>query len=130
MDMTVFSRAAFYGAVMVLVGCTTYNHVVEQAHTLHVCRLACAQQIKVCGDVCHNDDRDCEISAKNSTTKHYCEYKHEQYVKGGVVARELKSYRDPLQCRKITCDCWADYRVCMESCTGTIHKRLQAAPVT
>jgi hypothetical protein len=34
------------------------------------------------------------------------------------VSRDLNSYRDPLQCRKVTCDCLADNNVCKASCRG------------
>jgi hypothetical protein len=39
----------------------------------------------------------------------------------------LNSYRDPLQCRKVTCNCHADYQVCIQSCSGVIHKQLRVA---
>lgn len=42
--------------------------------------------------------------------------------------RELNSYRDPLQCRKVTCDCLSDFAICKKGCTGVIPTKLQAVP--
>lgn len=64
----------------------------------------------------------------NSAMKSYGRYVHEQEVQGGMVIQELKSYRDPLQCRKVSCNCMADYNVCVQGMSGIIHKRLQVNP--
>jgi hypothetical protein len=41
----------------------------------------------------------------------------------------LPSYKDPLQCRKVTCSCVQDYHTCLAACRGTIHTALRVAPV-
>ena len=115
--------------MIALSGCASQKAAVESANKQAVCKLSCQQQFKVCNKLCHNNCRECSKSSQCSTAMNYNKYKHEQIVQGGIVGRELNSYHDPLQCRKTTCNCLADYNVCAQSCTGIIHKRLQVAPV-
>jgi hypothetical protein len=42
--------------------------------------------------------------------------------------RGLKSYHDPLQCRKVTCNCPSDFITCNQGCTGVIQKKLRSVP--
>ena len=112
-----------------LAGCVNHQVARLRANDQISCNKSCEQRFKACGEVCHNNCNECAQSAHLDSVRNDNKYKHEQDIRGGVVALELKSFRDPLQCRKITCDCLADYTVCAESCKGLIHKRLQITPV-
>ena len=123
-----WSMRLFFILSMMLVlplGCTHHQASIEQK----VCYVGCKQKLEACNQVCHNDCQQCSSVADHSAVTSYNRYKHEQCVQGGAIIRELQSYRDPLQCRKITCGCRADYRVCMQSCSGIIRKRLQVSPL-
>ena len=112
-----------------LVACASQQLVVKRINDRGLCKNVCQERLNSCNHECHNNCQECTQGSNCSTARDYNKYKHEQCVQGGIIARELNSYRDPLQCRKTTCDCYADYNVCIQSCNGLIHKRLQAAPV-
>ena len=122
-------RFILFFAVVMLVGCATQKASVKRAHEKVICQKGCEQQYKSCRHACHNNCKECSQSLALGAACNYNKYTHEQQIKGGVIARELNSFRDPLQCRKISCDCSADYNVCAQSCEGLIHKRLQNAPL-
>ncbi len=124
-----FTRFIICLAVISLIACTSQQSSVKRVNERAFCKQTCQQQFKKCNKICHNNCRECGASADNSAARNYNEFVHEQQVQGGVLSRELNSYRDPLQCRKVTCDCSADYTVCEQSCNGLIQKRLQVAPV-
>lgn len=115
-------------AVMTLVACANQASLTPATNAKALCKNTCQQRFKTCSQVCHNTCRECNQASARRTSYTYDNYKHQQCVQGGIIARELNSFRDPLQCRKITCDCFADYNVCTQSCDGIIHKRLQVAP--
>ena len=92
------------------------------------CKASCQERFNACNAVCQNGCKQCAARADNEAAWHYHEYKQEQCVQGREVVRELKSYRDPLQCRKTTCECPTDYRACAAACSGKIPKRLVKAP--
>lgn len=101
----------------------------EQKTTQTACIATCEQRAAACTKVCRNNCRQCQARAGQSTSESYLYYQHEQFVKCDIVARQLNSYRDPLQCRKVTCSCSADYQICMQSCGSGIKKQLRVAPV-
>ena len=109
---------------LLLTGCVKHlNH-----NDLVRCELKCKQGFSQCLPACKNNCVRCMVRASQSARKHYLRYQHQQSVQGKNIVRELNSYRDPLQCRKTTCNCWADFNVCMQSCRGLIQKSLQVAP--
>lgn len=114
--------------VMVLTACVPQTNVSQPKTTYAVCAASCEQRSDQCNASCRNNCQQCQAFSKQTTMEHYRHYVHEQNVKGRSIARDLNSYRDPLQCRKITCNCRADYRVCIQSCGGVVKKQLQAAP--
>ncbi|WP_133127460.1 acyltransferase [Legionella nagasakiensis] len=122
--MYIMIRLIFCFVFILLASCTKQTPASGQAG----CRISCEKQFNECKAVCTNNCRRCSTCTDLSAAKSYNQYKHEQCMQGGIIARELKSYRDPLQCRKTTCNCLADYRMCVQSCAGTIQKRLQVAP--
>lgn len=93
------------------------------------CVEQCEQHLAACTKVCHNNCRRCHHCVQKAAAKNYSRYVNRQYVQGQMLALNLNSFRDPLQCRKTTCDCQADYQVCVQACGGLIHKSLQAAPI-
>lgn len=114
-------------SIVYLLGCSYQKASVVHARQVALCKQSCQARFDVCQKACYRDCGDCQKTADGRMVRHYGHYVHEQYVQGGIISRELKSYRDPLQCRKATCNCWADLNVCAQSCTGVIHKRLQVA---
>lgn len=111
--------------VLMLSGCETLHQQDVKAQELRVCQSVCKQQLSHCQNVCDDNCKSCEIKAKKTTEINYKRYEHERCLEGRTIVRRLQSYHDPLQCRKMSCDCPADYRVCAEACSGVIHKRLQ-----
>jgi hypothetical protein len=97
------------------------------------CTAACETRYQTCNKVCRNTCSQCTAAAGQSRDRHYGHYINEQYVKGGMIALQLNSFRDPLQCRKVTCSCREDYRICLQSCgsgaSGVIKKYLEHAPL-
>ena len=86
------------------------------------------QGFAVCKERCVDNCAICSAKADYSAIKNYDEYVHEKIIEGGTITRSLKSYRDPLQCRKVTCNCYADLSICEQTCAGIIHKQLRAVP--
>jgi hypothetical protein len=119
-----FTRITLFIAALLLTACTNPR----LANDLALCKKGCQHQLNSCSLVCRNNCLQCGKAANCSAARHYNKYKQEQIIQGRVIARELNSYRDPLQCRKVTCNCLADYNVCTQSCEGVLHKRLQPVP--
>jgi hypothetical protein len=115
-------------AILSLVACANQNGSFLIKKDLSRCKKVCFERFKLCHSSCVDNCRHCTQKANSSAGRHYRQYQQQQEIQGGTVARELKSYRDPLQCRKTTCNCEADYSVCRQSCTGIINKRLQVGP--
>lgn len=126
--MKLWRVVSCYWIVGLLVGChffpdnATYRRV-------DACKQACTTQNERCERLCRDNCRRCDINSRKVTLQRYRGYVHEQAVSGQIIGRELQSYHDPLQCRKITCTCLAENAICMQHCTGGIQKKLQAAPV-
>ncbi len=121
-------RMVLCAAMLALAACATQPVSVQCAQERAACKNSCKERLKTCNQVCDNGCNECSLDAKCATARNYSRYIHEQNIQGGIIARELNSYRDPLQCRKTTCNCLADFNVCTQSCTGLIHKRLQVGP--
>jgi hypothetical protein len=115
--------------LLTIAGCVSVKHsIAPDQEQFKSCKAYCLEQLNQCAHVCGNSCHHCVVSQTVTVSKKYRRYVHQQTVQGGVIARDLKSYRDPLQCRKTTCDCPADYRQCTQTCTGILYKRLQVAP--
>lgn len=116
-------------ALLMLHSCTMPSHEdYKRAQDERACINQCALKKQACAEHCQYSCKNCEKYEHNNMTKRYKKYIHEQNVQGKRVALQLQSFRDPLQCRKISCDCPADYRVCVGQCKGKIRKRLQVKP--
>ena len=129
MGLITHQFARFLGATFVLfaiVSCT----ILHGALSIHQaeCKVSCKERLVQCSQVCSDSCKRCAISANAGAARNFLRYKHQQEVQGTIVALRLQSYRDPLQCRKSSCDCRADYQVCTQNCKGLIHKRLQVVP--
>jgi len=114
---------------LLLTSCVHHQVIVQNKAEFAHCKAGCDHRAAACQKVCRNNCAQCRAYTHQTAAGNYRHYVHEQSVKGNLIARELQSYRDPLQCRKITCSCSADHQVCMQSCGGVIHKHLQVAPV-
>jgi len=104
-----------------VLGCTN-NQNKSSNIDVNGCKKQCYTQAKSCLSTCQNSCSKCRAKSQKETRNSYIDYVKEKCIEGGTIARELNSYRDPLQCRKTTCDCRADYEVCRQACTGSIHK--------
>src|ERR1700733_3322598 len=93
------------------------------------CAASCESRLVVCSQLCNNNCLQCRAIAKFKTAEKYNHYKQEKFIEGKKVTLQLNSFRDPLQCRKVTCNCQADYQICLQSCGGAIRKRLEHAPL-
>lgn len=104
-------------------GCSMHQKIEQQ--TYRSCEMNCQQQLNHCQKKCTDNCQICELNARKSAAKAYKQYRRERCIEGKTMILRLQSYHDPLQCRKTTCNCPADYQVCVEACRGKIHKRLQ-----
>ncbi len=103
--------------------CTLKNKV-GPLTSINQCKNICMQRFQECLPYCVNNCSNCSTSSTKSSTINHDKYVHQQCVQGIIITRELNSYRDPLQCRKVSCNCYADLNTCTQSCTGAIHKKL------
>ena len=112
-----------------LFSCTHHLPLGQSRIEVAQCQLICKQHLISCEKSCRNNCNYCETYANHKAKNRYAHYINEQDIRGGLVIRRLNSYRDPLQCRKSTCNCSTDYQVCVQSCGGVVHKLLTAPPV-
>ncbi len=84
------------------------------------CEQSCLNTALTCNEVCQNSCQICQHKSKERARQFDARYAWVQRAKGQIVARELNSFRDPLACSKVTCDCAADYRTCKQLCRGII----------
>lgn len=115
--------------VLLLTGCVNHLGTAVSLEDKKVCMMACENRFGQCQDACVDSCKTCAKQANQETTTYYRHYRHERCVQGKTMVRRLQSYHDPLQCKKSSCDCPADYRVCVDACSGDVHKRLQVAPM-
>jgi len=112
-----------------LLGCSLHPHEgAKKAQTERACIDQCKIKQATCSRTCSDSCKQCEREERTAMIKRYKKYIHEQCVQGKRAALQLQSFRDPLQCRKTSCDCPADYRVCVGECRGKIRKYLQITP--
>ncbi len=114
---------------MCVLGCSLHPHEdAKKAEAVRACISQCKVKQATCYNTCSDSCKQCEKEERATMIKRYKTYTHEQCVQGRRVALQLQSFRDPLQCRKTTCNCPADYRVCVGECRGNIRKYLQITP--
>lgn len=111
--------------LLMMSACSYYHHY----HDRVVAKNACYQDCKVrqwqCAAVCDQDSKLCNAKAEAIAGVHFNHYRHQQCVKGEGMTLELDSFRDPLACLKMSCECKQDYRICVQLCQNDIYKRLQ-----
>jgi len=122
--MTILKIFLFTAILLICSCASTHEHDVA-AQTVRSCTTLCKQQLLHCQTVCADNCKTCDFQSKKLTKQHYKRYIHERCIEGKTLIRRLQSYHDPLACRKMGCDCMADYRVCAEACHGSIHKQIQ-----
>lgn len=114
--------------VVGLSSCVTQPKNSTNIQTKEACQKACVTHFEGCKKKCDTNCQTCSINTYRSASSHYAQYINEKKIEGALIARDLNSYRDPLQCRKISCDCVADLNLCHQTCTGLIHKQLRVVP--
>lgn len=92
------------------------------------CLFRCEQIFKSCQSQCHDSCRQCQKAADKQAWKSYRAYYNRMKIQGTYRPRDWLSFRDPLQCRKVTCSCIGDLNVCTQQCGGEIKKKLRATP--
>ena len=118
--MRFFIRVTFFIAILLsLWGCALQKTSTQALNDRAYCKQTCLKRAESCARLCHANCHECSRSATTNAAMSYNKYKMEQLIQGGMMARDLNSYRDLLQCRK----------VCTQSCGGRIHKRLQTTKV-
>jgi len=126
--MNYFARTMLCCIAILLSGCASYESYIKHSGERAACHSTCQQRLMVCNKTCVNSCPACCLSANQRAAREYSHYKKQQSIQGNGIIRQLDSYRDPLQCRKTTCECPTDYRTCIQTCTGKFPKRLQVAP--
>ena len=104
---------------LLLVSCVSPNDQRE----IHACKDVCQHKSQNCQKVCGDDGRHCLENVMTHTKESYARYVAQQRVQAKDIALELQSFRDPLQCKKITCDCLADARLCAKACNVHLKDR-------
>lgn len=113
-------------AILMLSSCSYYYQHQEQVVRGKACYRHCEQQNDQCTQICDDNQNVCRAKNDAMTAARFVRYQHQQAVKGQIMIAELPAFRDPLACRKTTCDCEQDKRMCKQACRGTIYKRLQS----
>ena len=126
--MNYLIRLLFCMMLVGLVSCHSQYLSIAHYKEVKQCKNICLQTYRTCKPTCINNCRTCRAKANYSAMVHYDKYAHEEQVQGGNNTRDLNSYRDPLQCTKVTCDCEADMDVCVQNCTGVIKKQYRVIP--
>ncbi|MDP3268297.1 MAG: acyltransferase [Legionella sp.] len=125
------SLLRFFGFILLsaLSACTIHPQAkIKPACPVPQCTMMCAQRFETCNQLCTNNCKNCSASSTHTSRENFLKYMHEKRLMGGFVTRRLNSYRDPLQCRKVTCNCKADLMACKQGCTGVVRKGLQTVP--
>ncbi len=124
--MKKLSKISLLFTLLLLTACTStrFQHNSKVMQCVNQCNLKAQYCQRHCGNNCPN----CTLMSYQNSKARFIKYLHECDIQGKIVLRELNSYRDPLQCRKVTCNCVADLEVCKQNCSGIIYKRLQTAP--
>lgn len=112
-----------------LFSCSALQQASMRRMEVAACKTDCLERAKACALSCKDSCAQCLRKVDKKSIRDYHAYVHEECVKEGYVARDLNSYRDPLECRKVSCACQADQHVCISACTGVIQKTLRAPPV-
>ena len=124
------TRTVLAGVLVFLVmSCSSNDYSGLTTRDVIQCKKVCQQRVTSCSQTCKNNCVRCGAYADHKTAANYAHYVQTQAIQGEKPVRRLNSYRDPLQCRKTTCNCVADYEVCTQSCSGRIHKQLLVPPV-
>lgn len=127
MNLQDFSKSMIYLGMLLLSACAYFDSQHQQFDQNRRCHAHCDQRYQYCTHICDDNENLCRMKAKANAAVHFAQYKHRQQVQGQVVAAELAAFRDPLACRKTTCDCDQDKNMCKQACRGSIRKRLQYA---
>lgn len=127
--MTKSLMCFLFSLLLLLTSCTPKLPPGQTTQEVASCKQICKQRAMVCQKTCRNNCVQCSAYATSQMSLRYRQYVHEQRIQGQNVVRQLKSYRNPLQCAKTTCNCVSDYQVCMQSCSGFVHKQLLVPPV-
>lgn len=123
--MNIIIRLFFCVMALGLLSCSTHHNTHLNSASVNQCKSMCIQRFDVCNKSCVDNCKNCTLSAYYRSSANFTKYSQEIKVMGGIVSRELNSYRDPLKCRKISCNCEADRDTCTQGCTGVIQKRLK-----
>lgn len=115
-------------ALLGLSGCITQQKIPIDNEALKQCKMVCTQHLDSCKQNCNNNCPMCSSYSNFTSAANYFKYVHEKHVEGGFIDRGLNSYRDPLQCRKVTCNCTSDFNTCIQGCTGVVQKQLRSVP--
>lgn len=115
---------------IMLIGCQqTYGTVYEFKEPPKIsgkqCISKCRKTLNHCLALCHVNDENCDVKAREQAKLSYSRYVEQRHNEGKVVINDLNSYYNPLQCEQIMCHCEEDYRACYTLCGGkTVKKRV------
>ncbi len=126
--MSIFLRYLFSFIYFVLIGCVHQEQIAKHIEQVE-CKKECIKQFQLCHNTCKNNCGFCTHFHNNAALHRYDRYKNEQCVQGKMITRQLQSYRDPLKCTKVTCNCHDDYTVCSQSCQSVIQKSVKIVPI-
>lgn len=88
------------------------HHPPEQ----RICLQKCAKMFNLCQVRCGKACVECKQQNLLAAEHSYYQYIRETKVQGKEVTRQLQSYRDPLKCRQISCNCVVDKMICQNAC--------------
>jgi len=123
--MRLIIRTIFVAVSLLLSACL---HQVTNPH-LPPCQSQCEQRFNACQVSCNNSCEQCLTLSTGKAALHHTYYTHEKEIQSAWIIHDRTSFKDPLQCRKVTCACSADRQVCMQACGGSIPKQLRVAPL-
>lgn len=92
------------------------------------CENVCLAELHTCAEICQNSCPVCQAKSVERARQNNARYVWLQRAQGHIIAREVNSFRDPLSCTKVTCDCEDDFKICKQQCHGQIKPTLKVKP--
>lgn len=95
------------------------SHLSADGHG-YDCDAGCRAALTTCNQECQNSCQLCKKHTQRMTDRRYRIYVARQKAQGLPVIQMRDAYKDPLRCKKVTCDCASDYDICKQLCTGKV----------
>ncbi|OGV25797.1 MAG: hypothetical protein A3F18_05655 [Legionellales bacterium RIFCSPHIGHO2_12_FULL_37_14] len=108
---------------------TPYPKIIERytPNELRMCSCEnkCRARYAACVPICRDNCSECQAKAIKLSDARDLNYTWRERVIGKILARERNSFRDPLACTKVSCDCQLDLKNCLKLCKHRLTIKLK-----